>query len=276
MMCQRCGLILFTPRPEESDLAIKYDYVLEEGDTLAREELRRLVDQRPTRGRILADLLGGYVVPHSRRAVDVGGADGHCLAGLTDTFECGILDYEHRALWPGVRRLGNSLRDLNDDDVFDIVITCHTLEHIPDVRGVIRGIKRHLVKNGIVYVEVPLGCAGEIFTTDNFLTHVNFFSEGSLGFVLEASGLQIEYMRTMPRLGMNSYVPVVCAIARNVEGLRPQFLEAGARRTEDQLNMDLRRVVALANARLVMANPMAYLLALIRRVAISTISGLRR
>src|SRR4030065_2749993 len=102
VICKNCGFIFFTPRPDEADLAIKYKMVEEQGDTSKRESLNRLVDLRGVRAERIKRLLMPFLRKHTGRALDVGGADGHCLGGLTDEYECNLLDFEVRKLWQGV------------------------------------------------------------------------------------------------------------------------------------------------------------------------------
>jgi hypothetical protein len=260
VVCETCGFIFFTPRPTASDLAIKYRLVTEAGDTHDREQIRRLVDQRPARACAIAELLTPHLRRKTGRVLDVGGADGHCLAYFVGEFDCQLLDFEERRLWNGVKKIGETFADLNEGDVFDLCITCHTLEHIPNVTGFVGEIHSHLVDGGALYVEVPLGCAGEIYEIGNFLTHVNFFSEGALGFLLEQGGLHVEYMNTKPTLGMNGYLAVVCAIARKDSSISPAgyYLQHGAALTRAQMKSDLSFQVAMANARLVLASPLKY------------------
>jgi hypothetical protein len=266
-LCRCCGLIFFSPRPDEADLAIKYKLVVEQRDTVAREQLRRLVDLRPLRADRIRQLLEPYWRKNSGRALDVGGADGHCLAGLTSEFDCGILDFETRNLWPGVKKWGNSLEDLGEDERFDVILCCHTLEHISNVTSFVEKIVNHMSQGGILYIEVPYGCAGEIYQTTNLLTHLNFFSEGSLGFLLEQAGLHVEYMASRPVLSSNRYLPVVVAIARKDES-RPvegHYLENGFLITRRQMSRSIDKAVAIANARLVLSRPFQYAAAFVAR-----------
>jgi len=265
--CATCGLIFFSPRPTEADLAVKYQDVSERGDTLVRERRRRVVDQRALR----ATHIRATLEPHWRkvtgRALDVGGADGHCLGELTSTFDCGLLDYESRDLWSGVRRLGNSLEDLGDAELFDVILCCHTLEHVPDIPPFLAGLVDHLANEGLLYVEVPLGCTGEIYATGNILTHLNFFSEGSLGFVLEQAGLRVVDAACRPVLGSQSYQSAVVAMARKHTDPPPgDYLRDGASITRKRMVRHIGPAVNRANAKLVLSHPLLYALAFLRRL----------
>jgi hypothetical protein len=268
-LCKCCGLIFFSPRPDEADLAIKYKLVVEEGDTLARERVRRLVDLSTLRATKICEWITPYLKITNGRALDIGGSDGHCLAMFTSEFECGILDFEDRQLWPEVRRLGNTLDDLNPDDQFDITLCNHTLEHIPDVRLFVAKVVKHIMdRDGLLYLEVPYGCAGEIYRTNNILTHLNFFSEGSLGFLLEQAGLHVAHMFSGPVLSKQRYLPVIVAIAikdisRPIAG---KYLREGFSITQRQMSRTMNTSVALANARLMLSHPGQYTVTLVKRM----------
>ena len=91
------------------------------------EQVHKLVDMK----RMRAKKIYKKVVPHikkgSGRILDVGGADGHCMTFFTDHYSCEILDYENRDLIQGVKKIGETLNDLKKTDVFDLILTCHTL-----------------------------------------------------------------------------------------------------------------------------------------------------
>jgi hypothetical protein len=49
----------------------------------------------------------------------------------------------------------------------------------------------------------------------NFLTHTNFFTEGSLGYLLNRCGLNIRYLKARPALVQTGYTYSIVAIAEN-------------------------------------------------------------
>ena len=268
VICKSCGFIFFSPRPEVRDLGIKYDLIHQQKDTLARERKSRLVDQRGLRSQEIRNLLERYWCKQTGRALDVGGADGHCLGAMTRDFDCCILDFENRDLWPSVKKIGDSLNDLSPSDEFDVVMTNHTLEHVVDIRDFIQSITSRLREKGILYIEVPYGCAGEVFRTRNLLTHINFFSEGSLGYLVEQEGLSIARMTSGPVLSSKRYLPVITTIARKESSKQnTAFYKTKAFAiTRNQMKVNLNKEVLLANFRLVMSSPLQYGFAFIRRI----------
>ena len=258
-LCRRCGLIFFSPRPDELDMSLKYKIEAEQHSAVKRMELKRIVDIRELRANSIAQLLAQYWRQNSGRAVDIGGGDGHCLGCLTSIFDCEVVDPVHVSLWPGVKQCSDTLSDLADDDLFDVILCCHTLEHIPDVNSFVADIIVHLCDGGLLYVEVPYGCSGEIYLTENVLTHINFFSEGSLGYLLENQGLEIEYMVSKPVLTSSRYLGVVQVVAKKEGETSDMYYRNNASRiTEEQMSRSLDKRVTLANIRLVLSHPLKY------------------
>lgn len=266
LLCADCGLIFFSPRPDETDLATKYELVVAKQDdgaagrTATLEEHRRVVDLRPVRAQTIRRLLEPHWKRHSGRALDVGGADGHCISPLASDFDCGLLDFENRDLYPGVTKLGDTLDDLRPDDAFDVILCLHTLDHIPDPLGFITSIAQHLSEEGILYIEIPYGCGGQIYRTRNFLTRVNFFSEGSLGGLLQRAGLHVEHMASRPVLSFMRYMPTIHAIGRRDSSRAPgdKYIREGAKITRRQMSDNLKRATTVANVGLVLSRPVEY------------------
>ncbi len=96
-----------------------------------------------------------------------------------------------------------------------VVLYCHTLEHVCEPAKEIFKIKEILEPNGLLYIEVPFGCRNEYKHTKNLLTHINFFSEASLYYLLDMCGLSVRYLKLKPTLGRVRYGPVIVAIAEN-------------------------------------------------------------
>jgi SAM-dependent methyltransferase len=260
--CRQCSFEFFSPRPDQADLEVKYKLVVEDRDTEAREQLRLLVDLRELRAaqihKRLAPLLASGDEP--RRVLDIGGADGHCMAHFTQDCDCGVLDFENRKLWPGVRRLGNTLDDLEDSDLFDVILCNHTLEHIPDLNVFVKQVREHLKEGGLLYVEVPFGCNGEIRRTGNILTHLNFFSGGSLGYLFGRNGLHVEYMATEPVLSKQRYLEVVNGIGRrdSSRAVDGSWMAAAVDHAKEEVAKNLTVPVLVGNATLVLSHPLQY------------------
>jgi SAM-dependent methyltransferase len=256
-ICTACGLIFFSPRPDDNDLGVKYSEIASSRETENREEAFRLVDLRKRRAREIAQRILPIMKETIGAALDIGGADGHCLDQFTATAACSVLDFEKREMWPGVKRIGATLDDIDDGQKFDLILCCHTLEHIDRLRAFLGDIRKHLYPGGLLYIEVPFGCNGEIFQTRNVLTHLNFFSVASMRALLEPSGFDIEDCRAAPVLSRKRYLPVVFVVAR-MRAASQRGMESGSYYESTMSEMRARAIdwrVVLCNIILVLSQP---------------------
>ena len=267
-LCENCGFIYFSPRPNDIDLKFKYDFIKKSNETYDREQAYKLVDMKKLRAKKIYKKVVPHIKKKSGRILDIGGADGHCMTFFTDHYSCEILDYENRDLIPGVKKIGETLNDLKKADVFDLVLTCHTLEHIPDIVTFIKSMSNHLSKNGIVYIEVPFGCSNEIKKTFNLLTHINFFSEGSLGYLLNKEGLAVKDIYSGPILSSKRYLPVIVAIATITGDAteNQKYIKKGFSITKTQMKINLDYKVFYKNIFLVLSHPIQYLKAILGKL----------
>jgi len=215
-ICTGCGFIFFSPRPEESDMAIKYNLINELGDTKQREEfLYTGITCDDKRALEIYKSIAALVEVHNSSILDIGGARGLTLKYFLSDNDCFVVDYERRELLAGTEYLCETTEDMPESMQAKVILYCHTLEHIVDPVKEILRIKDILEPGGLLYIEVPFGCWNEYKHTRNFLTHINFFSEGSLYYLLDMCGLSIRYLKLKPTLGRVRYVPVIVAIAEN-------------------------------------------------------------
>lgn len=195
-ICKHCGLIFFDPRPDEGDLAIKYTIMDELRDTELRDAQRGLPIYDSRRARAIHKSLSRLTRLEGLNVVDWGGANGYNLEYFSDRNTCYVIDYGERKLVDGVRYLCKTINEVPETMRFDVVLCCHTLEHMVGPVAELRSIRRVMSPGGLLYVEAPLGCHDQYRNTRNFLTHVNFFSEGSLAHLFSASGLKLRYIKT--------------------------------------------------------------------------------
>jgi SAM-dependent methyltransferase len=216
LICHNCGLIFFDPRPEERDMVIKYAIMDELRDTELRDSQRGKPLYDDERARSICSSIRRLKKLDGLKIVDWGGASGYNLKYFVAGNTCYIIDYGERDLIGGLSYLCKTINDVPDRIKFDVVLCCHTLEHMVDPVAELRSIRRVMSQGGLLYVEVPLGCHDEYMNTDNFLTHVNFFSEGSLAHLFSASGLKLRYIRTkLTTVRWFRWLSIV-AIAENV------------------------------------------------------------
>jgi len=215
-ICTSCGFIFFSPRPEESDMVIKYNLVNELSDSKKREFFlyhgMTSDDKRALEIHKSIAVFGGV---HNSNVIDIGGARGLNLECFLSDNNCFVVDYERHELLEGTQALCETAEDIPESMQAKVVLYCHILEHVVDPVKEILRIKDILEPNGFLYIEVPFGCWNEYKYTRNFLTHINFFSEGSLYNLLDMCGLSIRYLKLRPVLGRVLYNPVIVAIAQN-------------------------------------------------------------
>ncbi|GMO29890.1 MAG: hypothetical protein Ta2B_10820 [Termitinemataceae bacterium] len=97
------------------------------------------------------------------------------------------------------------------DKKYDAIIFNDSMEHIPDLSKIIRGIKQHLNKNGVAIVNIPTS-RGLVFTISSFLNkigihtmydrewqtgfaspHIHYFNEDNLELLFENNGFERKY-----------------------------------------------------------------------------------
>jgi len=215
-ICTNCGFIFFSPRPEESDMVIKYNLINELGDTKQREEfLYHGISCDDKRALEIYKSVTAFAEVHNSNIVDIGGARGLNLKYFLNDNNCFVVDYEKHDLLAGTQYLCETMEDFPESTRAKVVLCCHTLEHVVDPVKEILKIKGILELGGLLYIEVPFGCWNEYKHTRNLLTHLNFFSEGSLYYLLDSCGLSIKFLKLTPTLSRVKYVPVIVAIAEN-------------------------------------------------------------
>lgn len=198
ILCEACGLIFTNPRFSENDIDTKYE-------TIGKlESARKRGKNNPAfrtweRGERILNLLSPLNSKKNDKGkvLDYGGAEGHNLMPFAKSgYSCYLVDYIQFAPREDIVYLGKNLDDLSADDSFDIILLCHTLEHIINPQKMIEALINHLSEDGLLYVEVPLGAWLEWEKLNEPLTHINFFSEESLYKAFDRAGLNIIHLST--------------------------------------------------------------------------------
>lgn len=210
LICKHCGLIFFNPRPEKKDMDVKYKFMDELRDTEYRDSLRKKPIYDETRAKEIYKTLKDLYKLDNSIVVDFGGATGYNLKYFVPHNDCYVIDYGERALEPGVRFLGKTLDEIDPSTRIDIALSCHTLEHLAEPVGEIQQLVDLMKLGGILYVEVPFGCHSEYKNTENLLTHINFYSEGSLRQLFSECGLHTLQVKT--KITTNRWFRWVCIV----------------------------------------------------------------
>jgi len=215
--CAACGFTFLgnTPPPPvaTSDHAWSESWQREKSLRASREPVLHGLQAvvRPLRDRLKPDKARAMIVRHLRRGriLDVGCGNGHrlggCLrAGLIDVVPFGIEIEQRPAMkaralfrefggeaWIGPAR--DHLHQLDDDSIDGVYMYAY-LEHEPEPRPVLDEVRRMLVPGGPIVIKVPNhGCVNRVVRGRRWCgyrhpDHVNYFTPGTLGGMLEEAG----------------------------------------------------------------------------------------
>jgi SAM-dependent methyltransferase len=194
MLCNSCGLIFLYPRFSAEEIREKYKIINDAGS--ANDRCKGSPAQNTEeRSKRICSLLSGY--GKCEKILDYGGAQGNNLKSFVEAKRsCHLTDYVHFDTISGVSYMGEDESSLKSGDSYDAILLCHVLEHAAEPVQLMRNISAYLSENGLLYVEVPLGCFNEWKWLDEPLTHLNFFSEESVQYILKKSGLDVIHIST--------------------------------------------------------------------------------
>lgn len=218
VLCGACGIIFSNPRYTDAEITTKYkaigqmqsDRVRKAGKNLALAEAKAAEIHRVVSNMMDADRAHG-----PKRILDYGGAGGMYISPFIPAgHHCFLLDYVAYPLPEKVTRLGKDLADLDENARFDVILLLHVLEHCTGPTEMIAKLSRYLADDGLLYVEVPLGCWREWKHLKEPLTHVNFFSEQSLCNCVSNVGLDVAHLSTKFQYAVVSRSLCVNLIAR--------------------------------------------------------------
>ncbi len=181
LVCFKCGFICYTPRPTESDLSIKYNFLngVEKIGAINNPDIRsfQILEKRAFR---LYSMIRKYKRNKTFNVLDYGGGDGSLLKHfVAEGIDCYLIDFNKQSI-PGVKRLGSTVNDLSFSLLFDVIICSHILEHVADPVKLLKQLRLYLKDNGIIYIEVPVEVWKDVPLQYDPVTHINFFTKESL------------------------------------------------------------------------------------------------
>lgn len=191
--CPSCGFACYNPRPTEQDSKASYAYNWSKNKPKKNPGQKNFPDlQKDTkRARRIYTLTTQHVRKTKLSVLDYGGGDGRILLPFVDTkHDCYLVDYGSHQI-PGIRKIADDLTSMPTDRLYDIVICSHILEHMSDPVAFLKGLKKHLHDDGVIYAEVPmeLRCGFPIETDP--VTHCNFFAPASLHNLFDKAGYRV-------------------------------------------------------------------------------------
>jgi SAM-dependent methyltransferase len=242
-LCRSCGFAAYTPRPTVEDIDEKYGFLALHEPAIGGSDNSGLglrLDSR--RARETFDAVASRSLPS--RVLDLGGGDGKLLAPFADAgSECFLLDYNPDPM-PGVTRLGATLDDLDPGVRFDAVVCSHVLEHLAEPRETLERLAAHVEPGGVLFAEVPAELWRRVPIDRDPVTHVNFFTTGSLRALLERSGFAPATVKQVRGSYGRNRKDVVRAVATpGPAGRETSAVAEARRRLSPSFWMRLRRAI---------------------------------
>lgn len=199
--CSDCGFFFADGIPAQEAfesyyrLLSKYEY---------QDQGGRPPDSDEKRFSAVADSIGTWLPDTEARILDIGCSTGGLLQALYWKGYQRLLGIDPSPLCcqiassrPGIQAIPGTIFEAPSlPHTFDLVILAAVLEHIRDLREALAWIRSALAKDGLLLIQVPdarkfpdsQGGPFQEFSTE----HINFFSETSLGNLLEACGFLLE------------------------------------------------------------------------------------
>lgn len=211
VLCEQCGLGFLNPQHDEADYSRFYESLNYAPIQIPGSEMLRRSAYRKLQAAFLIDTVTKYWQTESLRGLrvlDVGCGPGVLLALLKNDFPLaeGLELGEHAASYAkrefGLRIQHGSVFDNGvPPGSFDIVVSTAAIEHFTDPLKAIRKMGDMLRPSGLLYLNTQdvLGMvlkngAGSWFK----FVHTYYFTEATLGSLIEQSGFEILRSWTMP------------------------------------------------------------------------------
>lgn len=215
MICNSCGFMFTNPRFTTEEIKIKYQTIAELGCEKNSPVFSRNLDKRALGIYKLVKRYFPQQVEH-KKILDYGGSWGYNLHHFIGNNNAYILDY---VKWDhykdGIEYIGEDVADLKNNNLFDIILILHTLEHVIEPYLFLKKTINHLSFNGLIYIEVPLGVFREYSHIKEPITHLNFFSEESLVNLFRRLRLNVVHISTR-----NQWVTHSKSLCINIIGIR--------------------------------------------------------
>jgi SAM-dependent methyltransferase len=192
--CTACSFMAYSPRPSEPEVSAKYAYLKRvEPDVGGQTGLS-------SRGLQSDDMRAARVFERCRphvgsagtlKVLDYGGGNGKLLRPFVDEgHSCFIVDYNDNPI-PSVTKICDDMGSFPGDDTFDLIICSHVLEHVSDLGGLVSFLRRRLDPGGLLYAEVPQEIWAGLKLEADPVTHIDFFTAGSLSRLFFENGFDI-------------------------------------------------------------------------------------
>lgn len=190
--CAKCGLLSIHPMPTEKELN---SYYLKYWENESNDNLRNL-QKKQAMARM--NFLRSYINPKKNKltVLDFGVGFGDIKAEMENTYEGMDISYDAVEIDPTAIKIlkktvkpRNIYRNIdNCKEKYSFVFMFHILEHLISPKSILKSIKKHMEKSGLIFIEVP--------NNDNLYKlynepHLIFFNADSLKKLLETSGFRV-------------------------------------------------------------------------------------
>ena len=240
MICNNCAFVYRSPVLEQQEYEKLYDnYDTDIFSGITPDEYFDKIISLPAnksenrqKASWLKDVLKEKNADEALRVLDVGCGGGTLLYILKEMLSiekmCGVeLNQVYANL--AQKRVEADIRCQSYESAifghqFDILINTKVLEHIPDPLSFLREMFKDLKNGGLLFIEVP-----HLFDMYNFplnderftVPHIYFFSEGTLGALLEKAGFSVITSRVFDASRKRSYLQI---IAKKIEGSKAKHI----------------------------------------------------
>lgn len=204
LVCKKCGFVSDFPRPDEKEISEKYNYLInvEKDIGSVKDISKKTMKQEYKQAITILKLSKSYMNQKTKilNILDYGGGDGHFLLPMKDIGnKCFLIDYNKFPV-SGIIRLGSTIEDIHAKYTFNLIICRHVLEHTPSPLKLITDLKNYLIKDGVIFAEVPIQLFGQLKPATDPVTHINFFQEESLKIMFEIAGYNTVVSRRISHL----------------------------------------------------------------------------
>jgi SAM-dependent methyltransferase len=185
--------MVYRPRPEANDLVKKYHFLRTD------QQITDYSDTSNSLGKFLERDRAKQIYKivqarHSgpiKKILDYGGGKGSMMLPFFETgAQCSVVDYYPNQL-PGIQKISDDWNDFPKDLRFDVILCNHVLEHVAEPLEMLKRLRSLLLKDGVLYAEVPLEIWGGIPLEKEPVTHVNYYTLESFETMFRLAQLDI-------------------------------------------------------------------------------------
>ena len=219
--CEKCGLLFLNPRFSDEDYK-----TFNEGEPkkILTDKGKKYNLKRAER---VYKIITKNFNPKDREnkidkpdILDYGGGAGYILHPFINKFNTHLLDFNHWNLDKNIKYLGQTFSDVKDNKKFDVILCLRVLEHVNKPKELLQAFKKHLNDDGIIFLQVPLGCIWEWRGKPHYFVHINYFSSESLYKCFKLAGLNVIDLR------------IVNLTREGGEGLKINIIATNSKKTE--------------------------------------------